>query len=327
MMKLVMSLVVFLVFLVAILLFTAPQALAEKDGLDGKPEWPSAEEKKLIDEAKKRMKTTSGKAVDMKNKKVKVFIFLGQSNMVGQTPAKQLPSKLRRTSSKVLRLEDEGWIKQKPHDTNNGPEIPFAYYCRKKYSKEYIGIIKVAVGGTGIRGFLPEWKKEVADITGDGKKGPLYWVLKEAIIRVKELCDPEFEAVFWKQGGKDMKSASAASGYAENLGKIIKEIRKDTEVDDLPFFIGTYADEEDLKKKKVRMMAQMMRPNALDVLEAYVKAAKDNEHAELVNHGMLSTLPDGIHFDTKGQIELGKLFFEAYRDKRKEMEKAEKEKK
>ena len=50
------------------------------------------------------------------------------------------------------------------------------------------------------------------------------------------------------------------------------------------------------------------RPGLLDVLRAQNKAAKQIPHCYTVVHGKLPVRKDGIHYNTEGQLTLGKLF-------------------
>ncbi|MBU0496542.1 MAG: sialate O-acetylesterase, partial [Candidatus Thermoplasmatota archaeon] len=245
-----------------------------------------------------------------------IFFFLGQSNMVGQGLSEEFPSDMLLLSNSLVRLTDDGWILQKTHPYLNGPEISFLYEMKKNWPNETIGVIKVALSGTGIRVFQPNWSFIRAEVEkGDGWKGPMYLLIKERIEKANRWCIPEYMGVFWKQGLTDMKYMRSARDYGNILKEIITNIRKDTGIVDLPFFVGTYFTQDELNQSETQELISQYRP-----LEPSMKVLNDQIAAEIlipytktVYHGWLPVKEDGsIHFNTTGQIELGKYFAVAY---------------
>ncbi len=242
---------------------------------------------------------------------IKVLILLGQSNMVGFGQADEFPAEMATPSENRLILTDDGWVPLEP-GSRNGPEISLAYELSDAWPDETIGIIKVAVGGTGIRAFIPDWSEELANLTGDGHKGSLYAQAKARIDQAMAISDVEFIGVVWKQGGSDSWSAETAEGYLGYLTSIIEALRQDTHSPTLPLFISTYYDAEDLLLEFDAFGdAAKGREALFDILMAHNLAQDEIPYTMTVATGMLPLTPDGIHFNTEGQILQGQMLADA----------------
>ena len=121
------------------------------------------------------------------DKPIKAFICAGQSNMVGWGDSTKLPGDLRKGNDRVLMFEDGKWLPLRPHEPANrgqrrvgltefhfGPEIAFAHEMAKAWPGETIGIIRLAIGGTSLLAWKPDWSKEDADRVGQARHGSLY---------------------------------------------------------------------------------------------------------------------------------------------------------
>ncbi len=291
-----------------------------------------------LDEMREENRGAGTTSVNVSSKTVKIFIMFGQSNMVGQGNYTGYPSEMRQESEYRLRLEEEGWMMQVPFNEflrpnwprggHNGPEISFLYNLSQAFPGERFGVIKVAKGGTGIRAFSPDWTFDEANITGDGTKGPLYQLIREKIVLAQQTCDAEFVGVIMKQGGKDTVLAESSEGYIEEVKKVINEIRADTGVPDLPFFVGTYLSKEDIRKWEIALerlevddsdvnarkwinrninVKIQARPYAFEVYEQLAYADVEIENTYVIVHGWLPTSHDGVHFNTRSQIDYGNM--------------------
>ena len=132
------------------------------------------------------------------SKKIKVFILSGQSNMVGLGNSQELPDAFRNGNNRVLMFEDGRWQPLRPFKKTDyaasnfgiteatfGPEIAFAHAIAEAWPNETIGIVKQASGGTGVLAWHPNWTKEQADRTKDGRRGNLF---KKLTDKVKAAC-------------------------------------------------------------------------------------------------------------------------------------------
>jgi hypothetical protein len=261
-------------------------------------------------------------------KKIKVFILSGQSNMVGWGNSTELPDELRDGTENKLMFEEGKWQKLKPHKTTNekqrerftmtefsfGPEISFATEISKAYPSETIGIIKSATGGTGILAWSPNWTKEQANRSNDGNKGDLYKVLIDKVKAAQNAADIEIVGFLWQQGGKDMTNLSLGKEYFDNLNTMITGLRQDLNLPDLPVFIGSavvkstleQAEEDDFKKY------MKIRPGLKYVFQAYFKAEEKIPNVKVVVAQDLEKHPKNVHYNTKGQLMLGQYFANAF---------------
>ncbi|MEZ6124248.1 MAG: sialate O-acetylesterase [Planctomycetaceae bacterium] len=126
-----------------------------------------------------------------------------------------------------------------------GPEIAFGNEMAKAWPDETIGIIKLAVGGTSILTWKPDWSQDDADRVGQGRLGSLYQKLIQKIEHARRVREVEIVGLLWLQGGGDMKNVAVAKEYLPNLKSFVAAIRKDTQVPELPFLYGTMRRSED----------------------------------------------------------------------------------
>lgn len=208
------------------------------------------------------------------NGKLKVFILAGQSNMVGfgtvlgdkpgtmQTVTQENPDKYARLSKSGEPItRDDVYVvnlsggKQKQAgylDTNFGaqanhigPEYAFGWVMGDYYEDPVL-IIKCSWGGRSLfHNFLPPSIEDYPQPKKDGDKGFHY---AEILRHTKEITGnlksyfPDysgkgFEVVGfgWHQGWNDRINQDAVDVYERNLVALIKDLRKDLGVKDMPF--------------------------------------------------------------------------------------------
>ena len=158
---------------------------------------------------------------------------------------------------RLLMFEDGAWKPLQPHrapskaqregwgirESTFGPEIGFAHALASAWPSKRIGIVKQAVGGTGIMAWSPQWNRLDADITGDAHKGPLYKELVSKALAARAAENAEIRGFLWLQGAKDMREIAAATRYLENLQQLVAALRRDLGTPDLPVLIGSYRPE------------------------------------------------------------------------------------
>lgn len=256
------------------------------------------------------------------DKKIKVFILSGQSNMVGWGDSTQLPDSLRYGTENKLMFEDGKWQKLKPFSKANkgmqakgkltefhfGPEISLAEEISKAYPNETIGIIKSSFGGTAISAWSPNWSFEKANRTNDGKKGDLYKKLLDKIKAAQKEADIEIVGFLWEQGGADMNKLEVSKEYFENLKSLINALRLDLNLPLLPAFIGSPASKEKLIMMKGSPQLQKIkktRPGLEDVILAKFQAEEEIPNVKVVVSEDFEKHPKNVHYNTKGQLDLG----------------------
>ncbi|MCA9057155.1 MAG: hypothetical protein KDA85_01590 [Planctomycetaceae bacterium] len=258
---------------------------------------------------------------------LKVFILAGQSNMVGWGDSAKLTDELQRGSDRVLMFENGHWQPLRPirkaqknqealgmTENTFGPEIAFGQEMARAWPDEQIGIIKFAVGGTSILTWKPDWSKEDADRVGQGQVGSLYQKLIQKVEDARNAREIEIVGVLWLQGGGDMKNQAIAKEYLPNLRSLVAAIRKDTQCPDLPFFCGTMRRAEDPDDLSAITPKRVDGPwPAVEfVLKAQWDAKREISHFHPVILREIEKHPMNVHYNTAGQLEVGKLFAAAY---------------
>jgi len=287
-----------------------------------------------------------GEASISKSGKFRVFVLMGQSNMQGAGRANELKAPYTEKHDRIRIWANGRWEYFVPSQ-RFGPGVSFAHQLAEFWPEDQIGIIKVAVGGTGICGFEKDWSYDRAQLTFDGKKGPLYQDLENAIAEAKRISQPEFCGFFWKQGGADGTKKELAIAYYDRLNQLISDLRTDLGTPDLPVFIPSYATDEELLKvvlsnmsdedlHEAKKMGGEASENDEDLLQAIVSYINAQDLAEAKKLGgkrpyiasvlmaqnragreipMVTTLypgrlpigNDGTHYSSEGYIMLGKI--------------------
>ena len=268
-----------------------------------------------------------GSMVHAADKPIKAFILVGQSNMVGWGDSTKLPDDLRKGNDRVLMFENGQWQPLRPHEPANqgqrrvgltefhfGPEIAFVHEMAKAWPDQTIGIIKFSIGGTSVLAWKPDWSREDADRVGQGRHGSLYKKLMEKVDQASKAREIEIVGFLWLQGGGDMKKVDVAREYLDNLKSLVAVVRKDTGVADLPFLYGSPRREgiSDDLSKLVPTLMEGRYPAIQWVLKAQFDAQKAIPNSKMVILRDIETHPENVHFNTAGQLEVGRLFAEAY---------------
>lgn len=264
---------------------------------------------------------------DGPNKKMKVFILAGQSNMVGWGDSLKLEDDQRHGNDHVLMFEGGQWQPLKPWrkasknqekfgmtEFSFGPEITFGHEVARAWPDETIGIVKFAVGGSSLLTWKPDWSKEDADRVGQGRFGSLYKKLMGKVEQAGKDRDIEIVGFLWLQGGGDMKKVDVAKEYLDNLKSLVTAVKKDTGVNRLPFFCGSprrTEDPDDISGLEPKRVGGPY-PAVEFVLKAQWEVQQAIPHAHTVILRDIETHPKNVHYNTAGQREVGKLFADAF---------------
>jgi hypothetical protein len=253
------------------------------------------------------------------NTTVRVFIFAGQSNMVGSDskiedigrfpPFAGLdePQKDVRFSyclGREDKLVSEGWEPLRPVYNVVGPELSFAREVTR-HIKAPIAIIKIAAGGTHLGG---DWNPDEPS----GFK--LYPLALEQIRSSLALLDQQgvkyrIKGFMWHQGENDMFEADYMANYGKNLKNFIACWRRDLKTPDLRFYIG------ELCTKTIWGMDLRPRMYAISLGQKEVTDADPLADYIPTNHvGVEIGGGTGLHYHygTLGQLEHGVNYAEAY---------------
>lgn len=259
-------------------------------------------------------------ATDRTSAKVtRVFIFAGQSNMVGSDskaadiehfpPFAGLdePQAKVKFSYKIGREDkqvSDGWSELAPIRGIVGPELSFA---RKVASKvdDSIAIIKCAAGGTHLGG---DWSPD--DPTGF-KMYPLLLELVRSSLADLDKSGIKYrvEGFFWHQGENDMFDETFLQNYGANLSNFVAKVRRDLDCPELRFFVGELCTKTvwgmDMRPKMYAVSLGQGQVAANDPLVDYVRTSHIG--VEIGGGGGLH-----YHYGTLGQLEHGVNYADAY---------------
>ena len=228
-----------------------------------------------------------------------VFILSGQSNMVGQGRTADLPDALTRLPPNVtyyLNGEPTSFAAQPQF----GPEVSFTHELANAWPGEPIIVIKFAVGGTSLLAWAPEWRQALARRTRNENQGPLYQRLMGYIASAEIGPRPRLAAVLWMQGERDARYPLVGWRYRSNLTTLVERLRQDLESPTLPFIYG-------------QVNPPMLRyPGFAIVRKAQAEAERTIPFATMVSTDGVSKHDDDLHYDSEGQLELGRRFARAY---------------
>lgn len=248
----------------------------------------------------------------------RVFIFAGQSNMVGadaqteridEFPAfrgagAEQPDVLY---SYILGNGDEaskGWGPLKPLQSF-GPEVTFARRVKQQV-KAPIAIIKSAVGGTTV---AFDWNPDAPE---NGQK--LY---PRTLKLVREsLADLDrrgiryrLEGVMWHQGENDMLDRTLYNQYAAGLSKVISRFREDLKAPELKWYLA------EVSEKGIWGMDHRSNLGILRQQQEQVLKADPLVRWVPTSHLAFEVMGSGqphYHYGTQGQLQLGEAFADAY---------------
>ena len=250
---------------------------------------------------------------------VRVFIFAGQSNMVGSDSKvediKRFPPfagleepqpkvRFSYTIGRKNKTRSNGWTTLQPVNNIVGPELSFARLVTRHIDAP-IAIIKCAAGGTHLGG---DWNPE-------NPQGFKMYPLALELVR-KSLAELDrqgvpyrIEGFMWHQGENDMFNEQYRANYGKNLAKYLARWRRDLETPKLKFYLG------ELCTKTIWGMD--LRPRMYDISLGQKAVAKADPSAEYIptSHvGVEIGRPVGLHYHygTLGQLQHGENYADAY---------------
>jgi hypothetical protein len=228
-----------------------------------------------------------------------VFILAGQSNMSGQGNSVELPPSYQRVPSNI-EFYYNGYKAPLNRFRHFGPEIGFAHEIARHFPHTKIKLIKFAVGGTSLFAWDPQWTASKARLTRNASAGPLF---KKLIKTIKIQFNEEtskLAGVLWMQGEADAKYPNAAKQYANNLNRFVNALRVELKSPNTPFIMGSIHPPINLF------------PATPVVQQAQKTAASRIRNLRLINTADLTKRNDHLHYNTDGQLELGKRFAKAF---------------
>ena len=250
---------------------------------------------------------------------LRVFIFAGQSNMVGSDSKvkdiRRFPPfvGLEKTQEQVRfsyclgrenKTRSDGWVKLQPVNGVVGPELSFARQVTSAIQAP-IAIIKVAAGGTHLGG---DWNP---DEPIGFKMYPLALdVIRSSLAELdKQGIRYRIEGVMWHQGENDMFNKDYMPNYGKNLKNFLARWRSDLKLPKLKFYIGELCTKTiwgmDLRPRMYAISVGQRAVTDVDPLAEYIPTS----HVGVEIGGGVGL---HYHYGTLGQLEHGVNYATAY---------------
>lgn len=250
---------------------------------------------------------------------LRVFIFAGQSNMVGsdskvkdiaQFPpfagldAPQPRVRFSYCLGRENKSTSQGWTDLQPVDNVVGPELSFARQVTRSITAP-IAIIKIAAGGTHLGG---DWNP---DEPSGFKMYPLAleWIRNALADLDKQGIKYRLEGFMWHQGENDMFEQNYMDNYGRNLKNFIARWRQDLKTPELRFYIGELCTKTiwgmDLRPRMYAISLGQRQVTDADPLAQYVPTS--HVGVEIGGGAGLH-----YHYGTLGQLEHGVNYADAY---------------
>ena len=253
------------------------------------------------------------------DKVLRVFLFMGQSNMVGadsrvedirlyppfaglEQPQKAV--KFTYCIGRENKAQSDGWTELQPVEGMVGPELSFARRVTQHIDAP-IAIIKVAAGGTTLG---EDWNP---DQPSGFKLYPLALERVRAALAELERKKIAYrlEGFMWHQGENDMFDEGHMQNYGKNLANYLACWRRDLKQPELRFYIGELCTKTiwgmDLRPRMHAISVGQRAVTEADPLADYVPTSQVG--VEIGGDGGLH-----YHYGTLGQLEHGVSYADAY---------------
>ncbi|MGB0330722.1 MAG: sialate O-acetylesterase [Planctomycetota bacterium] len=185
---------------------------------------------------------------DAAREPVRVFIFAGQSNMVGSDSRvrdidrfppfvglgePQEEVRFQYCIGREQKMRSDGWVELEPVNGVVGPELSFAREVTAAIDAP-IAVIKCAAGGTHLGG---DWNP---DEPSGFEMYPLTMELVRSALADldREKVPYRLEGVMWHQGENDMFNGDYQRNYGKNLANFVARWREDLDAPELRFYVG-----------------------------------------------------------------------------------------
>ncbi|MCP4786681.1 MAG: sialate O-acetylesterase [Fuerstiella sp.] len=258
-------------------------------------------------------------AIGEDNTTVRVFIFAGQSNMVGSDSRvddiKRFPPfaglehaqqdvRFSYSIGRANKTNSDGWEDLQAVNNVVGPELSFARRVTRNISAP-IAIIKCAAGGTHLGG---DWNPD----TPEGfKMYPLALdLIKSSLAELdRQKIAYRIEGFMWHQGENDMFNEQYMADYGKNLANFLARWRHDLGTPELKFYIGELCTKTiwgmDLRPRMYAISRGQKAVTSTDLLAEYIPTS----HVGVEIGGGVGL---HYHYGTLGQLEHGVNYADAY---------------
>ena len=183
-----------------------------------------------------------------------------------------------------------------------GPEVGLSQVLHQHFPDTNFLLIKYAIGGASLLDWAPEYDSAEAVITGHPEFGNMYDSLWTKANDITAGYDMEIIALLWMQGERDARIPEAGIGYYAHFKTFIEAIRQDASLPNLPVIYGLVNPDPE------RYTA------ATTVQAAQRDIARTINDVWMIDTSDLGKWDDQVHYNTQGQLELGRRFGETLLD-------------
>ena len=250
---------------------------------------------------------------------VRVFIFAGQSNMVGSDSKvrdiKRFPPfaglegpqpgvRFAYCIGRENKSRSDGWVDLQPVNNVVGPELSFSRVVSQN-TEAPIAIIKCAAGGTHLGG---DWNP--AEPQGFEMYPLALDLIQSSLAELdRQKIAYRIEGFMWHQGENDMFNQEYMASYGDNLKRFLARWRQDLKTPDLKFYIGELCTKTiwgmDLRPRMYAISLGQRAVTKTDPLADYIPTA----HVGVEIGGGVGL---HYHYGTLGQLEHGVNYAAAY---------------
>lgn len=245
---------------------------------------------------------------------IRVYIFAGQSNMVGSgTASSQLPGvdpRLTKPTPNVSfwgpttdspsrwgPLEAPTVIMQAMSHHGFGPEVSAAAKLAGLHPNTRIAVIKFAWSATNLH---TQWSPQHHSLYPRMLDQVRFSLGK---LRAQTGLPTKIAGFFWLQGESDSDTRAHATAYGKNLTRFIGALRQDLHVRNMPFVIGRI---DDARRYEPGL------PYTYIVRAQQASVARHVRYTHLVStDGLQHSLVSKIHLATRGVVDLGRRFVQS----------------
>jgi len=224
-----------------------------------------------------------------------LYLLIGQSNMAGRGAIEEQD---KQPHPRVLKFTaDKTWVSavdplhfDKPAIAGVGLGSAFGRAMTEAEPGVTIGLVPCAVGGTPLARWL--------------KGRDLY---EQALPRIKAaMKDGTLKGVLWHQGESDATQQEHAETYAKRLAGMVRDLRAELGVPEVPFVAGKLGEFLPETKKDAPYHWRTVNAQLAELPKVVPKVA-------VVESTGLKHKGDEVHFDAPSLRELGRRYAEAMR--------------
>ena len=223
-----------------------------------------------------------------------VILMGGKSNMVGQGRVADLDTV---NIPDHITYFNRGMNPNFSQDSAKfGPEIGLSQILHQHFPNSNFILAKYAIGGASLLDWAPNYDSVQAVVTGNARFGAMYDSLWKYVDQATTNETTEIMALLWMQGERDARIPEAGVDYYLHFKTFIERIRQDANRPNLPIIFGLVNPDPN-------------RYAAVDTVQAAQRRiANEMDYVWMIDTSNLGKWDDQVHYNTAGQLELGRRF-------------------